>query len=72
MSIPNPFPVTDPPERPAAKPDVEVAEIDGRPVLDPDANDDLIDSATADRLAAEHGSAPDRSSRPQAEDQPAG
>ncbi|MBS1674744.1 MAG: hypothetical protein JSS74_12375 [Actinobacteria bacterium] len=40
-------------------PDVETKEVDGEPVIDPDANDDLIDSAAADRLAAQNGDDPD-------------
>lgn len=35
-------------------PDVE-KEVDGERVIDPDANDDLIDSAEADRRAAQDG-----------------
>ncbi len=33
-------------------------DVDGDTVLDPDANDELIDSAEADRVAAEEGEAP--------------
>ncbi|UWF76686.1 MULTISPECIES: hypothetical protein [Microbacterium] len=32
--------------------DIATREVDGETVLDPDANDDLIDSAAADRVAA--------------------
>ncbi|WP_460775782.1 hypothetical protein [Microbacterium sp. GXF7504] len=37
--------------------DEPVRETDGDEVLDEDANDDLVDSAEADRIAAEDGSA---------------
>ncbi|HKT56062.1 MAG TPA: hypothetical protein VJR25_04760 [Microbacterium sp.] len=37
----------------------DTVEVDGTPVLDPDANADDVDSAEADRLAAEHGDDPD-------------
>jgi len=36
--------------------DDATVEVDGERTLDPDANDDLIDSAEADRIAAEEGS----------------
>ncbi|WP_314423470.1 hypothetical protein [uncultured Microbacterium sp.] len=35
-------------------------DVDGEPALDADANPDEIDSADADRIAAEHGTAEQR------------
>lgn len=40
-------------------PDVET-EVDGEQVIDPDVNDDLINSADADRRAAETDDSPER------------
>lgn len=40
-----------------AQGDDVTVDVDGTSVLDPDANDDLIDSADADRIAAEDGDA---------------
>jgi hypothetical protein len=39
--------------------DLATKEVDDKPVIDADANADLIDSAEADRLAAENGDDPD-------------
>jgi len=38
-----------------ARPEDPVKEVDGETVLDPDADPDQIDSADADRIAAEQG-----------------
>lgn len=38
---------------------ISTTDLDGDEVLDPDANDDLTDSAEADRVAAEEGIAPE-------------
>jgi len=46
---PAPYPLPDDGEN---RDDLPTTEVDGDEVLDPDANDDLIDSADADRLAA--------------------
>lgn len=59
MSVQNPASVPEPPDGSLEDPDVETTEVDGRPVIDPDADDDRIDSAEADRLAAENGDAPE-------------
>lgn len=37
----------------------DTVDLDGERVLDPDENEDDVDSAAADRLAAEHGDDPD-------------
>jgi len=39
--------------------EVPTTEVDGETTLDPDANDELIDSAEADRIAAEGGGSKD-------------
>ncbi len=39
--------------------DVPTTDVDGKEALDPDASDDLTDSAEADRVAAEEGVAPE-------------
>ncbi|MGW9114662.1 hypothetical protein [Microbacterium sp. NPDC055683] len=52
-AYPAPIPPIPPPSQDgAADDDVPVVEVDGDEVVDPDANNDLIDSAEADRLAA--------------------
>lgn len=51
MSNPSIPPVPGP--IPSEEPDQGTIRKDGENILDPDANDALIDSATADRLAAE-------------------
>lgn len=43
------------PADPTVTEDDVTTEVDGERKLDPDANDDLIDSAEADRIAAEEG-----------------
>lgn len=50
-----PIPSDDSEDDPATK------QVDDKPVLDPDADPDLIDSIDADRLAAENGDDPDQS-----------
>lgn len=48
-----PEPVPPEHDSPAFDPDeIATRDVDGERVLDPDANDDLIDSAEADRIAA--------------------
>ncbi|WP_309128558.1 hypothetical protein [Microbacterium sp.] len=51
MSNPTPNYLPEDPDA-AAEDDLVTREVDGETVLDPDADDDLIDSAEADRLAA--------------------
>lgn len=48
--FPAPFPAPDDDQSPD---DIPTTELDGETELDPDANEDLVDSATADRLAAD-------------------
>ncbi|GAA4190344.1 hypothetical protein GCM10022219_07570 [Microbacterium oryzae] len=48
----NPFPAQFPLPGDRSDDDLPTTETDGETVLDPDANDDLVDSADADRLAA--------------------
>jgi hypothetical protein len=55
MSTQNPLPL---PEELGLSPEedrIQTVEVDGEPVVDEDANPDEIDSAEADRLAAENG-----------------
>ncbi len=47
-----PVPPVNPDDASYEGPDIET-EVDGEPILDPDVNDDLVDSADADRRAAE-------------------
>lgn len=54
MSNPTPNFLPEDPET-QAQTDAALREVDGETELDPDANPDLIDSAEADRIAAEEG-----------------
>lgn len=52
----NPIPPLVPlPDDGDANDSVPRQDIDGEPVIDPDADPDQVDSADADRIAAEHG-----------------
>lgn len=52
-AVPFPPPL---PRKDDSNEEIVTTEVDGETTLDPDANDELIDSAEADRLAAEGGS----------------
>jgi hypothetical protein len=55
MSNQNPLPLPEELGLSPAEDEVQTTEVDGEPVVDVDANADEVDSAEADRLAAENG-----------------